>query len=325
MSTFKAEVIRVRLEPHPNADRLELARVRGWQCCVVKGQFQEGGLGIYIPVDAVLPDALVESLGIRKNYHKRLRTIKLRGLVSQGLLISAGQGNVEGQDVTESLGITKYDPPIPVHMAGQVRSEHAAFQKYTDIENWKNFPDLLRLGEEVIVTEKVHGTNFRAAMLDGELHVGSHRLSLVEDPANLYWRAAALLGLKERLFEGELLYGEVYGHGVQDLVYGKKPGQIAVIVFDIFRDNRYLDYATFAGRLAEAGWQHLAAPILYRGPWAPDILKLADGQSVLCPGHIREGVVIRPAAERFDPRTGRVIIKALSDDYLLRKDATEYH
>ena len=92
MSAFKAEVIRVKLGPHPNADRLELAKVRGWQCCVVKGQFQEGGLGIHIPVDAVLPDALIERLGIRKNYHKRLRTIKLRGLVSQGLLIPAGQG-----------------------------------------------------------------------------------------------------------------------------------------------------------------------------------------------------------------------------------------
>ena len=325
MSAFKAEVVRVKLEPHPNADRLELAKVRGWQCCVVKGQFQEGGLAVYIPVDAVLPDALIESLGIRKNYRKRLRTIKLRGLVSQGLLICAGQDNVEGQDVTEALGITKYDPPIPVHMAGPVRSEHARFQKYTDIENWKNFPDLFRPGEEVVVTEKVHGTNFRAAKLDGELHVGSHRLSLVEDPANLYWRAAVLLGLKERLAEGELLYGEVYGHGVQDLAYGKKPGQIAVIVFDIIRDNRYLDYAAFAGRLAEAGWQHLTAPILHRGPWTPDIPKLACGQSVLCPGQIREGVVIRPASERFDPRTGRVILKGLNDDYLLRTDATEHH
>jgi RNA ligase (TIGR02306 family) len=325
VSTFKVEVVRVRLEPHPNADRLELAKVRGWQCCVVKGQFQEGGLGIYIPVDAVLPEALIDSLGIRKNYHKRLRTIKLRGMVSQGLLISAGPDNTEGQDVTEALGITKYDPPIPVHMAGIVRPEHACFRKYTDIENWKNFPDLLRPGEEVIVTEKVHGTNFRAGKFDGELHVGSHRLSLMEDPDNLYWRAAALLGLKERLAEGEILYAEIYGQGVQDLTYGKKPGQLGVIVFDIIRDNRYLDCAAFAERLAQSGWQDLAAPILYRGPWSSDILKLAAGDSVLCPGQIREGVVIRPAVERFDPRTGRVILKALNDDYLLRKDATEHH
>jgi RNA ligase (TIGR02306 family) len=325
MSSFKAEVVRVRLEPHPNADRLELAKVRGWQCCVVKGQFQEGGLGIYIPVDAVLPDALIDSLGIRKNYHKRLRTIKLRGMVSQGLLIPANPGAVEGQDVTEALGLTKYDPPIPVHMAGQVRPEHARFQKYTDIENWKNFPDLFPPGEEVVVTEKVHGTNFRAAMLDGELHVGSHRLSLVEDPANLYWRAAALLGLRERLAEGEQVFAEIYGHGVQDLGYGMKPGQISVIVFDVLRDNRYLDYEAFAVRLAEAGWRNLAAPVLHRGPWSPDLQKLASGQSVLCPNHIREGVVIRPAVERFDQRTGRVILKCLNDDYLIRKDATEFH
>ncbi len=325
MSAFKAEVVRVKLEPHPNADRLELAKVRGWQCCVVKGQFQEGGLAIYIPVDAVLPDPLVERLGIRKNYRTRLRTIKLRGLVSQGLLVAARQGDVEGQDVTEALGITKYDPPIPISMAGQVRPEHAGFRRYTDIENWKNFPDLFRPGEEVIVTEKVHGTNFRAAKLDGELHVGSHRLSLVEDPANLYWRAAGLLALTERLEEGELLYAEVFGHGVQDLAYGRKPGQIAVVIFDVVRDGRYLGYAAFAGRLARSGWQDLAAPVIHRGPWTPDILKLAEGESVLCPGQVREGVVIRPAEERFDPRAGRVVLKVLNDDYLLRQDATERH
>jgi hypothetical protein len=105
----------------------------------------------------------------------------------------------------------------------------------------------------------------------------------------------------------------------------RSPVKSPFIIFDIIRDNRYLDYAAFSSRLAEAGWQHFAAPILYRGPWTPDILKLAGGQSVLCPGHIREGVVIRPVSERFDPRTGRVILKGLNDDYLLRKDATEYH
>lgn len=332
MSMFKAEVVRLGIEPHPNADRLEVAKVRGWYCVVQKGLYKSGDLAVYVPLDAVLPDPLIAAAGIEKYYRKYLRTQKLRGIVSQGLVIpmslvkDTGERPLdEGDDVTGILGLTKYDPPIPVHMAGQIRSPHAMFSKYTEIENYKNYPNSIPDGELVVATEKVHGSNFRAGKFDGELHVGSHNLSLKEDEFNLYWRSARLLNLKDHLQEGQVVFGEVYGAGVQDLAYGKKPGDISVALFDLFQDGRYLSHAKFTSFLLHSGLLDFAAPVVYVGEMGPDIVKMASGDSILCPGQIREGIVVRPMEERWDMNTGRVILKMVSDEYLCRRDATEFH
>lgn len=332
MSQFRAEVVRIGIEPHQNADRLEVARVRGWACVVQKGAYSDGDLAVYIPPDAVLPDTLVKAAGVEKYYNKRLRTQKLRGVVSQGLVIPLGLPGVEwryptsdGDDVTDLLGITKWEEPIPVRMAGNARPQHPLFQKYTDIENIKNFPSVLVPGEEVVVTEKVHGSHTRAAILDGELHVGSHLIDLIEDQANLYWRAATELKLQARLAEGDLLFGEAYGSGVQDLSYGKTNGNTGIVLFDAILSGKYLDFDRFANFLTVRGLDGYLAPLLYRGPWDPALASLADGKSELCPEQIREGIVIKPVKERWDDRVGRVIIKVVSEAYLLRRDATERH
>ena len=158
MSLFRAEVVKVEVEHHPNADRLELVRVKGWHCVAQKGQFKTGDLAVYVPVDAVLPESLVKTLGIEKNYRGRLRTIKLRGCISQGLASSlsildpARAPYKDGDDVTEQLGVTRYEVPIPVHMSGIVRPEHPDFRRYTDIENFKNFPAAFSDDEAVVAT-----------------------------------------------------------------------------------------------------------------------------------------------------------------------------
>ena len=330
MSTLRAEVVRVVVEPHPNADRLDLVKVKGWQCVSAKGQFKTGDLAIYLPVDSVLPAPLVSELGIEKMYSKRLRTIKLRGYISQGVVMKYSlppfDGTMmnplcEGDDVTNMLGITKYEVPIPVSMAGKQLPDDPRFQKYTDIENIKNYPDAMVPGELVIVTEKIHGTNGRAAKIDGKLVVGSHRLNLVEAEGNLYWRAAKLLGLQDKLRDGEQVCFEVYGHKVQKLVYGKKPGEIAVGIFDVIKDNRYLDYPEFQGFLAERGLVGHAVPLIVMAQWSPDMVKLADGKSTIAPDQIREGVVIKPAKERYSEKLqGRCIVKSINDEYLAKAD-----
>ena len=175
MSTLRAEVVRVVVEPHPNADRLDLVKVKGWQCVSAKGQFKTGDLAIYLPVDSVLPAPLVSELGIEKMYSKRLRTIKLRGYISQGVVMKYSlppfDGTMmnplcEGDDVTNMLGITKYEVPIPVSMAGKQLPDDPRFQKYTDIENIKNYPDAMVPGELVIVTEKIHAWYQRPSSQD---------------------------------------------------------------------------------------------------------------------------------------------------------------
>jgi len=269
-------------------------------------------------------------------YHKKLRTIKLRGSISQGIVAKLDinpsyptmyEGGVtEGIDFTQDLGITKWEEPIPVQMRGKVRQTDPNFIRYTDIENYKNYPNSYSEGIMVVATEKIHGTNFRVANIDGVIHVGSHRMDLCEEENNLYWRAAEILKAKEKLLPGEQVFAEVYGSGVQDLNYGLKSGQINVAIFDIWKDSKFLDYTDYIQYLLAKGWQDLATPVVYMGEWNLDLPKMSDGQSILCPDQIREGIVIRPMQEAWSPYlNGRLIIKCVSDTYLLRKEGTERH
>jgi RNA ligase (TIGR02306 family) len=325
MSTFKVEVVRIdNIFPHPNADRLDICKVKGWQCVSGKGDFNIGQLAVYIPIDSVLPEELVKNLNLT-NYKKRLRSIKLRGMLSQGLLISLPSDNLaEGEDVSNILGITKYEEPIPTQMAGVQLPNEPRFVRYTDIENYKNYLDTFEKGESIVVTEKIHGTNFRAAKIDGKLFVGSHRLNLKESDTNLYWRAAKQLNLAEKLLEGEQLFGEIYGKGIQDLAYGKKPGEIHVAVFDLMKDNKYVDYTDFLKIATERNFE--VVPALACTEWSDDIKLLAQGNSTICSNQIKEGVVIRPLTEGFSEKLqGRKIIKIINDDYLLKEGRTDFH
>lgn len=340
MSQFKCEVVKLDVIPHSNADRLAVAKIRGkaWQCVIAKDSFKTGDLAVYIPIDSVLPDPIVKLLGIEKNYHKRVRSIKLRGELSQGLVMRvptnlATDRIEEGADLTEFLGITKWEEPIPVHMAGQLRAEPGEFVKYTDIENYKNFPDVFENGELVIITEKLHGSSLRVLNLNGEIHVGSHRRNLQYDSKNLYWRAVELLDLKNKLNPGEQVFGEIVGPGVQDLTYGKKNGEIGVYIFDFMRDGKYLDFEEFLKVTEERNLPRVPT-IFYRNDiivnpihiWNKTLVGYADGVSYLNPDQIREGIIIKPVKEGYSEKlSGRKIIKVISDSYLLRKEGTERH
>lgn len=331
MSMLKAEVVNVKIYPHPNADRLEIAQPVGkeWRCVTGKGTYKDGDLAVYLPVDSVLTPSLVKDLGIEKYYNKRLRTVKLRGTISQGMIaplsILEGTGfGMLGDDVTETLGITKYEEPIPVSMSGRARSPHPLFTKFADIENYKNFPDVFELGETVIVTEKLHGTNARFGMFDDGLHVGSHRMDWIDDPNNLYWRGATILKVKEWLKLGDILFGEIFGKGVQDLHYSMPAGEIDVRVFGMVRAGKFLDYDEFIKVLPS---YVKPAPLLHHGPWINEIIKLASGTTTMGKReHIREGVVVHPAKERYSEKLqGRCIVKMINDEYLVRHDGTEAH
>lgn len=181
MSTLKVEVVQIdKVDVHPNADRLELAQVKGWNVVVGKGNFQTGETAIYFPVDSVLPEDLELHLfpadsKIKLNKH-RIRSIKIRGAMSQGMLVPVWdleqwlQRDVDvGEDVTELLGVVKYEPPEP-HFSPNPRmgkktggkaQVNPHFHKYTDIENVKNYHTIFQDGEPVYISEKLHGTSAR--------------------------------------------------------------------------------------------------------------------------------------------------------------------
>jgi RNA ligase (TIGR02306 family) len=320
MSEFHVETIRVGpIVKHPNADNLSITRVRDYPVILRTGEFLEGDLAVYVPVDAVVPagDPRWAFLG----EHRRIVAKRLRGIFSMGLLTAAPPGVSEpGVDVGALLGVAKYEPAEPP-AEGEDEADPGFFPAYTDVEAIRRFPDVLREGEEVVLTEKVHGANARYLFHEGRLFAGSHTRVKRRDPKNLWWKPALALDLERRLapFPGIAVYGEVFGK-VQDLRYGMQGDAVSLVLFDAqdIRTREYLDYDAF---VALAGSLDLpAVPVLHRGPWRDDLRGLAEGKTVIGGGaHCREGFVARPARERFDARVGRVILKLHGEDYLLRK------
>ena len=319
MSEFAVQVVRLGSSmPHSNADTLSITLVHGGYPCIIRtGEFNEGDLAVYLPVDAVLPD--VERWGWLKG-HLRIRAKRLRGVFSMGLLVAADPLWVEGQDVREELGVTKWEPRLDLLM--QTESEHApglGDTTYTDIEGLRRWGDVLNEGEVVSITEKIHGANGRFCWHDGRLWVGSHRHWKLRNERNLWWRAAFQADLERRLslMPDVVFYGEVFGQ-VQDLKYGR---DLDVAFFDSMplQTRRYDDVDVFMMRCAELRLPHV--PILYQGAWdKQSVLSLAEGMSILA-SHVREGFVVRPMRERFDERVGRVILKYVGEGYLTRKSS----
>src|ERR1700760_222447 len=142
MSSLIVEISKIeKIFPHPNAERLELAHVKGWQCVVPKGRYGAGDLVTYVPPDCVLPEALSDRLGITKYLSKgRVRCARLRGEPSFGVIIDLENPDwTVGQDVAGFYGITKYVPPIRAQV-GDAEPPHPLFVSYTEIENMRNFP-----------------------------------------------------------------------------------------------------------------------------------------------------------------------------------------
>ena len=306
------------IRPHPNADRLEIVEVLGWQCCVAKGDYAIGDPVVYFPPDCVLPDSVAETLGVAQYLSNgRVKIVKLRGEVSMGFVIHAPSEIPIGQNVAEQFNATKYEPPVRAAQAGPVSNEHPLFVRYTSIENIRHYPAVLE-GMEVVATEKIHGTNARVGRIDGELVCGSHKTQRkIDDPFYVFpLRLNSITTFLNSYGSSiqTILFGEIYGKGIQNLTYGVERG---FRVFDIFIDGKYLDYDHMLSICIEYGIE--TVPELYVGTFDSAIISnLTTGTSTLAE-HIREGLVVRPLKEQWLHRCGRVIFKSINNDYLLSK------
>ncbi|WP_427923451.1 RNA ligase (ATP) [Streptomyces sp. cg40] len=354
MSTLRVTAEVLTVHEHPNADALELAQVGLYRAVVAKGAYRTGDTAVYIPEQSVLPAALIEELGLTGRLagsnSDRVRAVRLRGELSQGIVcrpkaladVDLARAALDGIDFAELLGIVKWVPPIPPTMDGDVESAPDLLP-WVDIENIQRFPGIFEPGEAVVLTEKLHGS---ACLLtyfaeDGRVQVsskgfGAKSLALKEDPRNLYWRAVLGHGvpetaarLAERLGARRVgIFGEVFGAGVQDLTYGAD-GQRSTIGYAVFDVSAEIDGAVRWLDPAELLDGELPlVPRLYEGPYdIGRVLEVASGRETVSGRelHLREGVVIRPAVERYSPVTGgRTIAKAVSPAYLTRKGGTEY-
>ncbi|MCM1965983.1 RNA ligase (ATP) [Streptomyces sp. G1] len=358
MSTLRVTAEELVVHPHPNADALELAQVGLYRAVVAKGAYRTGDFALYIPEQSVLPTELIEELGLTGRLAgstaDRVKAVRLRGELSQGLVclpraldgVDLARAAEEGTDFAGLLGVVKWVPPVPTTMSGDVEAAPELLP-WVDIENLQRYPDIFEPGEPVVLTEKLHGTACLLTYLaeDGRVLVsskgfGSRGLALREDERNLYWRAVrghgvaeAAARLAERLGATRVgIFGEVYGKGVQDLAYGTDvrstvdapPGYA---VFDVSAEiDGQVCWLDPAEVLEES--ELPLVPRLFQGSYELDkVLEWASGRETVSGRavHLREGVVIRPATERYSALLGgRAIAKAVSPAYLTRKGGTEY-
>lgn len=380
MSTFEVKVVKIDAVEHiDNADSIELVVVGDYRSVVRKGQFVTGQLCVYIPETAVLPTELIKTMGLEGRLagtnRNWVKAVKLRGQLSQGLIYPIDRGEdcggpfitlptedgigtmlrvVEGQDVAKELGVIKYEPVIPASMSGEIYNAGMHITVAYDIENIKKFPNVLLEGEEVVFTEKLHGTFCGVGILPAVDHNTNHKNNNIlvfskglgaeglcfkhneANKNNVYLQVLESLGVFDKLSAIEFnidrplfILGEVFGVGVQDLVYGNSK---SFRVFDIcmgYRGNQeYFGYDLMVQAAQKFGLE--VVPLIYRGPFSKEVLMSHTTGRETISGkelHIREGVVVKPVMERRCEEIGRVVLKSVSADYLLRKNpnATEFN
>ncbi len=339
------------VESIPNADAIERVRVLGWWVVVKKGEFAVGDAVVYCEIDSLLPQTPAFEF-LRKNCFRaaivqggqefqragfRIKTVRLRGQVSQGICFSLsvlppGTPTTEGTDVTEVLGVVKHDPPPPANMAGRVKGNFPSFIPKTDETRVQVLEGVLlrHRGKVFNITEKLDGSSFTAFLRDGTFGVCSRNLQLDEsDDSHLFIQVAkrlelgaALVRLRDKYGFDPAIQGEVIGPGVQANKYALRSVELRVFnLFDISA-ARLVDHATATDLLREMRLEvvpQLGSITLEHG--VDDLIHLAEGTSVLNPKVQREGIVLRPAAEEFDSEIGgRLSFKAINPQFLLKYD-----
>ena len=323
-----ASIQRIRaLDPIENADAILKATVLGWQLVVKKDEFQVGDLCVYCEIDSLMPER--PEFEFLKPRAMRIRTIRLRGQISQGLclplsILPENTPYTEGSDVTEILEITKYEPPMPASLAGLAKGFFPSFIPKTDETRVQVLQDILDkyAGTLCYVAEKMDGSSVTYFFKDGEFGVCSRTLELLESEENSLWKFARAQDLENKLKafgKNVALQGEIIGEGIQSNKY-KLRGQ-TVMFFNVFDINafQYVDFQAFTTTIERLGLT--TVPILETNfvliNDIPSLVDKALGKSVLKNDVHREGIVIRPLTEQRD-RDGRVSFKSINPEFLLK-------
>ena len=340
------------VEPIPNADAIEKIRVLGWWVVAKKGEHKPGERIVYCEIDSLLPER-PEFEFLRQSSFKqaqtapdgsvalpagfRVRTVKLRGQVSQGIcfpltILPPGAPTEEGADVTDLLGILKWEPPLPVGMGGRVKGGFPGFLPKTDEIRVQVLESVLERcrGKDFYVTEKLDGASFTAFLHQGQFGFCSRNLWMDEaDDSSIHARVARGLNLEEKLRRGRERLGydlaiqaEVIGPGIQKNKYGLKA--VTLRVFNVLNVDAYrlLDHSLMLELLADLGLEavpQLGTVILNHT--VDELVSFSEGVSLLNPQIQREGVVLRPLVEEHDDEIGgRLSFKAINPKFLLKYD-----
>ena len=367
MSDFSVNVVKIdSVESHPDADRLSIVKIGGYNCISAKledgsHRYSANDLVVYIPEQVVLPEWMLKKMGFWKEEENkgtlsgsqgnRVKCVKLRGVISQGILYPTTKHDLlekfcistdlegqrllvnEGDNVTAFLEISKWEPPVPSHLSGEVSNAKSEYAFHYDIQNVQKYDRVLEEGELIVVTEKLHGSFCGLSYNPQDLDLpdegfysfskGLGAKGLIfknneNNQGNLY--VQQLIKNKDNLktlyakFNTQVtVLSEVFGP-VQDLKYGLTSPEIRV--FDIYlgkpNQGRYLNDVELDNALV--GTTLTRVPVLYKGPYSLcKITELRDGQTTI--NNVNQ-------IERTNKYIGRVQLKFVSPQYLLRRGET---
>ena len=335
MTQAIVEIVKIdNLSEIPESDFLNVAQIGGYQIVVRKSDFKLGDLGLFISVDSVVPEEFLKFYNLHDKISKgRIRTVRLRGVYSQGLLLPLTHPEIqnaqEGDEFGEKLGIKKYEPPVQFKGLDTRPWPDGRLMIY-DIESLQNpkHRQLFSLGEEVVMREKIHGKHMIVALIDNIFHVCTRRTSLKEPESviqNEYWYMAYKLELENKLRQISeshdnkdiVIRGELFGPRCQFMHYGRKEVDFAAFDIEISLGN-YVNDAEFQA-ICDT-YEIQTAPVLFKGPFSIEkVEELAEQKSTisLANNDFQEGIVVTPKNEVSIPRFGRKILKYISKEYAL--------
>ena len=321
--------------PIDGADAIEVATVGGWKVVIKKGEFAVGDLAVYFEIDSWMPVELAPFLSKGKEPREfegikgeRLRTVKLRGQISQGLLlpIEPTCANIvselfEGLDVSFPLNIVKWEKAVPAQLAGLVKGNFPTQIPKTDQERVQNLTKEIEAAQGSVyeVTEKLEGSSMTCYLIDGEFGVCSRNLDLKRDEKNAFWQAAIREDIEAKMRDTGpdaqfAIQGELIGPGIQGNIY--KLMFIEFRVFDVYNilSGEYLTPVFRKALIERMGLKHV--PVLESNfkleTDVEGLIAKAEGKSVMgdITGPEREGLV-------FKQVNGGMTFKAISNKYLL--------
>ncbi len=335
------------IAPIAGADKIEQARVMGWTVVIKKGEFAVGDPCVFFEIDSVLPDGPAWSEFLRPRGF-RVRTLKLRGVLSQGLALPVSilqaplaesrpgaphslAAQLDGDaprevDLRDRLGVTKYEPVLPD--AREIAGPFPARVPKTDeirLQSALGVLDEIR-GQAFYVTTKCDGSS-ATYIRDGErgFVAASRNWALVKGE-NHVWRLAERYQLAERLPPDVAIQGEVCGPGIQGNRLGLAQHELFVFsVYDV-RAGAFLAFDAFRAFCAEHGLTTVPIERVIEGDEAAAFEHTLDGWLAAARGRYtgtkqhKEGIVVRPLVER--PSTtlgGRLSFKVINNDFLLEE------
>lgn len=311
------------IEPHPNADKLEIATItqHNYIFVVPKDQFKIYDKVFYVPEGSIITDELKEQLSLPSN---KVSMAKIRGIISQGLLLDPKKHDVNGIYKEANPEYTESEAPLP-----------NGVKKY-DIENAENFPNIVEYMKKeypIVITEKLEGTNCSFALINGTFYVNSHNKNIPTSEDSFYGQMANLYDVKLKLkffndFVSDhglefkpnhpnnsiIIWGEIIGPKIQKNIYKLDAREFRV--FDIMVNNKFLSYPDIITLTTSLNLK--CVPLISIGDLPEDIKSFSDGYSLINNNVRREGIVIKPMYEINEPTFGRVILKQRSPEYLAK-------